>query len=127
MTQHNIHKLPNIFDHYLLTELLWLQSLKLPIISGLTFVVNMKPYVNSKNSLNPNFPYNLRISNKNNMIDQRRGLIELKPGYHTVVRVVPKVVETTEEFEKYDVTKRKCKLPYETDRFNAKPIVFVRP
>ena len=82
----------------------------------------MKPYINFKNSLTPNVPYNLRISTKNNMIDQRRGLIELTPGYHTVVRVVPKVVETTEEFEKYDVTKRKCKLPYETDRFNMSKI-----
>jgi hypothetical protein len=78
----------------------------------------MKPYISSKNTINANVPYNLRISNKGNMIDQRRGLIELTPGYHTVVRVVPKVVETTEEFEKYDVTKRKCKLPYETDQFN---------
>ena len=100
----------------------YLLNLKLLNISGLTFVVNMKPYVNSKKSLTPNVPYNLRISTKNNMIDQRRGSIELKPGYHTVVRVVPKVVETTEEFEKYDVTKRKCKLPYETDRFNMSKI-----
>ena len=49
------------------------------------------------------------------LIDQKRGLIELKPGYHVVIRVVPKVVETSEDFEAFNVKKRKCKLPNEND------------
>ena len=49
------------------------------------------------------------------MIDQKRGLVELKPGYHVVIRVVPKIVETTEEFEAFDTITRKCKLSHESN------------
>ena len=48
------------------------------------------------------------------MIDQKRAMIELKPGYHLVIRVVAKVVDINKDSEKYDVFTRKCKLPHET-------------
>ena len=49
------------------------------------------------------------------MLDQRRGLIELKPGYHVTIRVTPKVIDTSEDFVGFDAHARKCKLPYEAD------------
>ena len=60
-------------------------------------------------------PYNVKISTKTDMIDQNRGSIELRPGYHLVIRVTPKVVDTNEDFEKFDVNTRACKLPHETN------------
>ena len=61
-------------------------------------------------------PYTIKISTKNDLIDQKRGLVELKPGYHIVIRVVPKVVNTTNEFEAFDTYTRKCKLSHESEK-----------
>ena len=75
----------------------------------------MDPFVNLTNSGVPNTPYTIKISSKLDMVDQRRGLIEVRPGYNVVIRVIPKVVDTTAEFEEFDVSTRKCKLPHETN------------
>ena len=74
----------------------------------------MKPYV-SDFHLTDHIPYNIKISTKANMIDQKTGVIELKPGYHVLVRVVPKVDETSKDLEEFDVGIRNCKLPHEVD------------
>ena len=50
-----------------------------------------------------------------NILDQKRGLIKLKPGFHVTIRVTPKVVDTSDDFVEFDVETRGCKLPYETD------------
>ena len=65
----------------------------------------------------PDIPYNVKISTKIDMVDQKRGLIEVKPGYHLVIRVVPKVIDTREDFEVFDVNTRGCKLPDERSFF----------
>ena len=82
---------------------------------GLNLIVNMRSLVNLGIGTSPDIPYNVKISTKTDMIDQKRGVIELRPGYHLVIRVVPKVVDTREDFERFDVNTRKCKLPYETN------------
>ena len=56
-------------------------------ILGLNFVVNMKPSVShqrKKLDTKPNIPYNIKISNKIDATDQKRGQIEVKPGYHLI-------------------------------------------
>ena len=78
---------------------------------GLNVVVNMKSLVNIGMITTP---YTVKISTKTNSIDQKRGSIELRPGYHLVISVTPKVVDTNEDFEKFDVNTRDCKLPHET-------------
>ena len=78
-------------------------------------IVNMDPFVNLTNNGVPNTPYTIKISSKLDMVDQRRGLIEVRPGYNVVIRVIPRVVDTTAEFEEFDVSTRKCKLPHETN------------
>ena len=75
----------------------------------------MKPHITLQSAPTSNIPYTIKISRQKNLIDQKRDLVELKPGYKLVIRVVPKVVETSEDFEAYNVEKRKCKLPHETD------------
>ena len=76
----------------------------------------MRPPINLKGM--SNIPYNIKISTKTGTVDQKRGLVELKPGYHVIISVVPKIIETNEEFEKFDVTTRGCKLPYEVNGLN---------
>ena len=79
---------------------------------GLNLVVNMRSLVNIGMVTTP---HSVKISTKFDMIDQNRGSIELRPGYHLVIRVTPKVVDTNEDFEKFDVYTRDCKLPHETN------------
>ena len=75
----------------------------------------MKPLVNIESTDTPIIPYNLKISTKNNILDQKRGAIELKPGYHVSIRVTPKVIDASEGFVGFDIRTRKCKLPHEID------------
>ena len=79
-------------------------------------IVNMKPYLNLDSTTKSN-PYQIRISSQRSMIDQKRGLIDLKPGYKVSVRVIPQVVETSKEYASFNVKDRKCKLPHEIDGF----------
>ena len=78
----------------------------------------MKPYYSLSASETINIPYNIKISNKYNAIDQKREEIELKPGHHLILRVIPKIVDTNKDFELFDINTRKCKLPFETDGLN---------
>ena len=75
----------------------------------------MKPYYSLSASETINIPYNIKISNKYNAMDQKREEIELKPGHHLILRVIPKIVDTNKEFELFDINTRNCKLPFETD------------
>ena len=62
----------------------------------------MRSLINLGTMTKPDIPYNVKISTKADIIDQKRGLIELRPGYHLVIRVVPKVVHTSEDFENFE-------------------------
>ena len=75
----------------------------------------MKPLVNIEGTRKRLIHYNVKISTKTNILDQKRGTIDLKPGYHVSVRVTPKVIDASEDFVEFDVRTRNCKLPYETD------------
>ena len=71
-------------------------------------IVNMKPYLTLDSTTKSNL-YQIRISSQTSMIDQKRGLIELKPGYTVSVKVIPQVVEASKEFASFEVKDRKCK------------------
>ena len=75
----------------------------------------MKPLVNIEGTGKRLIHYKMKISTKANIVDQKRGAIELRPGYHVSVRVTPKVIDASEDFVEFDVRTRNCKLPYETD------------
>ena len=82
---------------------------------GFNLIVNLRPLVNIEDVEMPFIPYNVKISTKSNILDQKRGLIELKPGTHLTIRVTPKVVDTSEDFVGFTIHTRQCKLPHETD------------
>ena len=47
----------------------------------------MKPFVSHQKKTidtKTNIPYNIKISNKIDATDQKRGQIEVKPGYHLI-------------------------------------------
>ena len=61
------------------------------------------------------FTYSLGISTTVNVIDQKRNVIDLEPGLHTIVSVTPQFVSSTDNFDKLPYWSRKCKLPHEND------------
>ena len=81
---------------------------------GLNFVVDMKPQIVLRSRETDNIPYTIKVSTETDVIDQKRDIIELKPGYHIMIRVTPTIIETSKNFEKYDFQTRKCKLNYES-------------
>ena len=80
------------------------------------FWVNMKPYTNQP--FGPKYiPYTIGVSEKNTFIDQKTSLHKLFPGYQTTIYVIPKLLETTSDFNNFDIDVRGCKLPHETSGF----------
>ena len=80
---------------------------------GLQFWVNMKPYTNQP--FGPShLPYTVGVSGKTDFIDQKTSIQKLRPGYHTTIHVIPKILGTTSDFDKFEVDTRGCKLPQET-------------
>ena len=79
--------------------------------------VNTKPYTSQLYSPTA-VPYTVGISSTKSLIDQKRNLIHIKPGYQISIKVLPKIVETTTDFNALDMDVRKCKLGHETDGFN---------
>ena len=63
-------------------------------------------------------PYTTGISSDKNHFDQKRNLIQLKPGQHISVKVLPMLVQTSNEFESLELEQRKCKLRHETQGFD---------
>ena len=74
----------------------------------------MKPYskqpISEQTSL-----YGIGISNKRDLIDNKRNHIELKSGHQTYIKVLPRMVTTSKEFEGLSLDERDCKMPYEAD------------
>ena len=76
----------------------------------------MKPY--SDQLYGPTaLPYTVGVTGQNNLIDQKISVHKLWPGYHTTIHVVPKILETSSNFDDLGLDKRKCKLPHETTGF----------
>ena len=77
----------------------------------------MKPYTNQP--FGPKYiPYTVGVSAKNTFIDQKTSLHKLRPGYHTTIHVIPKILETTSAFNHLELDTRGCKLPHETNGFD---------
>ena len=80
-------------------------------------VVNLKPFVSLPYNAE-SVSYTLGISTKSDLVDQKRNVLDLMPGYHTVVKLIPQVVGTTGPFKQMDVWSRGCRLQHETEGFN---------
>ena len=76
--------------------------------------LNMRPYVNQP--FNPvAVPYTIGISGSNDMIDQKRNVIRLKPGTQVLIRIIPRLIKTSQYFDGLTMNQRRCKLPSEAD------------
>ena len=63
-------------------------------------------------------PYNIGISNPGNVVDQKRNTIRVRPGEETQINVIPRVVETSEDYNGLPLDQRRCKLSHETEGLN---------
>jgi hypothetical protein len=59
-------------------------------------------------------PYTIGVSTDKNVIDQKRNVIELQPGFKTIISVTPKFINTSDNFDRLSVSDRNCILPHET-------------
>ena len=64
-----------------------------------------------------NVPYIIKISSKEERADLKNNVIEIRPGAHTTFRVLPEIVDISDELKNFDEKTRKCKLPGETEGF----------
>ena len=80
-------------------------------------MVNMRPYVSLPFNA-AHLAYTLGISTKVNLIDQKRNLIDILPGFKTVVKVIPQLINTTTSFDDMALSTRNCKLSNENEEFN---------
>ena len=79
--------------------------------------MNLKPYTaQSHNAMATK--YTIGISDKKNFIDQQRDMIYLKPGHHLMIKVMPRLVRTTKDFNELQRSQRNCKLSKETEGFS---------
>ena len=79
--------------------------------------MNLKPYTaQSHNAMATK--YTIGISDKKNFIDQQRDMIYLKPGHHLMIKVMPRLVRTTTDFNELQRSQRNCKLSKETEGFS---------
>ena len=85
-------------------------------ISGLQFWTNMKPYSNQPYGPTV-LPYTVGVTGQNNFIDQKTMVHKLRPGYHTTLHVIPKILNSTSAFNDLDLDTRQCKLSHETSGF----------
>ena len=83
---------------------------------GLNLVVDMKPHVERCCGIE-NIPYNIKISTKTGVVDQKRGQVELRPGYRVIIRVTPAIIKTSKSFQEFDTQTRNCKLSDERGEF----------
>ena len=73
----------------------------------------MKPHITLPYS-HDSSAYSLGISTTINVIDQKRNVIDIEPGLHTIISMTPQFVSTSDDFRKVPYWSRKCKLPHET-------------
>ena len=76
--------------------------------------VNMKPYTSQLYSRTA-IPYTIGISDQTNFLDQKRNMIKVHPGKETVIKVIPRLLETTAEYDALPIKERQCKLSHETN------------
>ena len=67
----------------------------------------MKPYISQLyGSTAPK--YTIGISGKSDYVDQKRNAILIRPGQQTMIKVFPRLVETTKDFDHLENKERNC-------------------
>ena len=53
--------------------------------------------------------YTIGITGQNELIDQKRNVITIRPGRQTAIKVIPRLVRTSAEHNNLGVDQRRCK------------------
>ena len=59
--------------------------------------------------------YKIGITGPFDVIDQQRNLIDVRPGEQAQIKVIPRLVKTTADFDNLRLDQRKCKLSHEAN------------
>ena len=78
--------------------------------------LNMRPFTTQLYSPTA-VPYVIGIGDQKTFVDQKRNTILVRPGKQTMIKVIPRLVETTDSFGFLEVKERGCKLSHETSGF----------
>ena len=76
----------------------------------------MKPYSNQLYGPTA-ISYTVGVTGQNTFVDQKISVHKLRPGSHTTIYIIPKILETSKDFDALDTEARKCKLPHEAAGF----------
>ena len=77
-------------------------------------MVNMRQHVSLPFN-SAHLAYTLGISTKTDLIDQKRNIVNILPGFLTVIKVIPQLISTTNSFDKMAISTRNCKLSNEIE------------
>ena len=81
---------------------------------GLQMWLNLKYYTNQLYNFK-SMRYTIGITGQNELIDQKRNVITIRPGRQTAIKVIPRLVRTSAAHNNLGVDQRRCKLLEERD------------
>ena len=76
---------------------------------GLQMWLNLKPYSDQLYNFK-SLRYTIGITAYNELIDQKRNVITIRPGQQTAIKVIPRLVRTSAAYNNLRVDQRSCKL-----------------
>ena len=79
--------------------------------------MNLKPFSDQLHNRKA-IPYKIGITGPYDVIDQHRNLIDVRPGEHAVIKVIPRLIKTSADFDGLRMDQRKCKLSHEIDEIS---------
>ena len=81
---------------------------------GLQMWLNMKHISNQLYNFK-SMRYTIGITGQNELVDQKRNVITIRPGRQTAIKVIPRLVRTSADHNNLPLDQRRCKLSEETD------------
>ena len=76
--------------------------------------LNLKHYTNQLYNFK-SMRYTIGITGQNELVDQKRNVITIRPGQQTAIKVIPRLVRTSSGHNDLRLDQRRCKLSEERD------------
>ena len=86
----------------------------LALFLGLQMWLNMKHISNQLYNFK-SMRYTIGITGQNELVDQKRNVITIRPGQQTAIKVIPRLVRTSADHNNLRLDQRRCKLSEERD------------
>ena len=83
-----------------------------PKFLGLQMWLNLKHYTNQLYNFE-SMRYTIGITGQNELVDQKRNVITIRPGRQTAIKVIPRLVRTSSYHNDLRLDQRRCKLSEE--------------